>query len=128
MKGRKFLWVNDQNNAPETESKCTWFFISNTFSMSKFLSLFLFQALQQVSSILALMILTYVCAQSCPTLYDPMDCSLPGFSALGISHKNTRVGYHFLLQGIFQTQGLNRVSGVSCIAGEFCFSPNNTLS
>ena len=25
-----------------------------------------------------------VCAQSCPTLWDPMDCSLPGFSLHGI--------------------------------------------
>ena len=24
-------------------------------------------------------------AESCPTLYDPMDCSLPGVSVLGIS-------------------------------------------
>ena len=35
--------------------------------------------------------------QSCPTLWDPMDC-------LG---KNTGVGCYFLLQGIFPTQGLN---------------------
>ena len=26
----------------------------------------------------------YVCAQSCPTLYDPMSCSLPGSSIHGI--------------------------------------------
>src|SRR5574340_1213669 len=44
-------------------------------------------------------------AQSCPTLCDPMDIRLlcpwdsPG--------KNTGVGYHFLLQGIFPTQGSN---------------------
>ena len=47
-------------------------------------------------------------AQSCPTLWDPMDCSptrllrpwdFPG--------KNTGVGCHFLLQEIFLTQGLN---------------------
>ena len=24
--------------------------------------------------------------QSCPTLFDPMDCSLPGFSVHGIFH------------------------------------------
>ena len=39
-----------------------------------------------------------VCAfsvdQSCPTLWDPLDCSSP----------DTRVGCHLLLQGIFQTQ------------------------
>ena len=44
----------------------------------------------------------------CPTLCDPMDCSLPGSSIHGILQaKNTRVGSHSLLQGIFPTQGLN---------------------
>ena len=39
--------------------------------------------------------------QSCPTLCDPMDCSLPGFSVHGILQaKNTGVGCHFLLQCI----------------------------
>ena len=44
-------------------------------------------------------------AKSCPTLCDPATARLlylgdfPG--------KNTRVGFHFLLQGIFLTQGLN---------------------
>ena len=47
-------------------------------------------------------------AQSCPILCDPKDCCLPGFSVPGIfSGKNTGVGCHFLLQGIFLTQGLN---------------------
>ena len=48
-------------------------------------------------------------AQSCRTLCDPMDCSLPGFSIHGIFQegKNTGVGCHFLLQEIFPTQGLN---------------------
>ena len=42
-----------------------------------------------------------------------MDCSLPGFSVLGILHgKNAGVGCHFLLQGIFPTQGLN--PGLPC--------------
>ena len=42
-----------------------------------------------------------------------MDCSLPGSSVHGIlqarnsSGKNTGVGYHSLLQGIFPTQGSN---------------------
>ena len=47
-----------------------------------------------------------LCAQSCPTLCNPVDCktarllcpwALPG--------KNIGVGCHFLLQGIFSTQG-----------------------
>ena len=46
--------------------------------------------------------------QSCPTLCDPTDCSLPGFSIHGIFQgKNTGVGCHFLLQRIFPTQGSN---------------------
>ena len=46
--------------------------------------------------------------QSCPTLFDPMDCSPPGYSVHGDSPgKNTRVGCHVLLQGIFLTQGSN---------------------
>ena len=47
-------------------------------------------------------------AQSCPTLCDPMDCSLPRFSVHGIfPGTNTGVGCHFLLQRIFPTQRSN---------------------
>ena len=46
--------------------------------------------------------------QLCPTLCDPVDCSLPGFSVHGDSPgKNTGVAYHALFQGIFLTQGSN---------------------
>ena len=45
--------------------------------------------------------------QSCPTLCDPMDCSLPGCCPWDFPSKNTGVGCHFLLQGIFPTQGSN---------------------
>ena len=46
-------------------------------------------------------------AQLCPTLCDPMDCSPPGSFAHGESPaKNTGVGCHALLQGIFPTWGL----------------------
>ena len=38
---------------------------------------------------------------SCLTLFDPMDCSLPGSSVHGDSPGNTGVGCHFVLQGIF---------------------------
>ena len=43
--------------------------------------------------------------QSCPTLCNPMDCSPPGSSVQGVSRLDTGVGNHFLLQGIFPTQG-----------------------
>ena len=47
-------------------------------------------------------------AQLCLTLCSPMDCNLPGCSVHGDSPgKNTGVGCHALLQGIFLTQGSN---------------------
>ena len=47
-------------------------------------------------------------AQSCLTLCDAMDCSPPGSSVHGDSPgKNTGVGGHALLQGIFPDQGSN---------------------
>ena len=47
-------------------------------------------------------------AQSCLTLWDPTDCSSPGFSVHWDSPgKNTEVGCHALLQGIFPTQRSN---------------------
>ena len=46
--------------------------------------------------------------QSCPTLCDPTDYSPPGSSVHRDSPgKNTGVGCHALLQGIFPTQGSN---------------------
>ena len=56
--------------------------------------------------------LMYQCAclvaQSCPALCDPMDCNPPGSSVhVDSSEKNTGVGCHALLPGIFSTQGSN---------------------
>ena len=49
--------------------------------------------------------------QSCPTLWDHMDCSPPGSSMeenpWNSPGKNTGVSCHFLLQRIFPTQGSN---------------------
>ena len=57
-------------------------------------------------------------AQSCRTLYHPVDCSPPsGSSVHGDSlGKNTGVGRHALLQGIFPTRDQTQVS---CTAGRF---------
>ena len=45
-------------------------------------------------------------AQSCPILWNPMDCSLPGFSSIhGIFQARILVGCHFLLLGVCPTQG-----------------------
>ena len=47
-------------------------------------------------------------AQSFPTLCNPMDSSLPQASlSMGFSRQEAGVGCHFLLQGIFPTQGSN---------------------
>ena len=49
-----------------------------------------------------------VVAQSCLTLWDRTHCTLPGSSVHEDSpDKNTGVGCHVLLQGIFSTQGSN---------------------
>ena len=48
-------------------------------------------------------------AQPSPTLCNPKDCSLLGTSVPGDSPgKNTGVGYHALLQGIFPTEESNQ--------------------
>ena len=59
--------------------------------------------------------------QSCLTLYDPMDRSLPGSSVHGDSPgKNTGVGCHGLLQRIFLTKGSNlRLLRLWHLAGRF---------
>ena len=50
----------------------------------------------------------WLATQLCPTICDPMDCSLTGCSvhedSLG---KNIGMGSHALFQGIFPTQGSN---------------------
>ena len=54
-------------------------------------------------------VLCHKSLQSHLTLCDPMDCSPPGLLPMAVS-KSARilgVGCHFLLQGIFLTQGLN---------------------
>ena len=57
---------------------------------------------------------------SCIWLCDPADCSLPGSSVHSHSPgKNTGVGCHALLQGIFPTQDRTQVSR---IAGRFSTS------
>ena len=51
----------------------------------------------------------YVCvwvcvrSQSCPTLCDPMDCSLPGFSVHGVFQGRTLEGVAFPFSGNMST-------------------------
>ena len=52
----------------------------------------------------------YLVTQPCPTLCDPLDCSLPGSSEfLG---KSTRMGCHFAPQGDLPDLGIKPVSPV----------------
>ena len=56
----------------------------------------------------------YMCAESLShvQLCDPMGCGLPGSSVHGDSPgRNTGVGSHALLQGIFPTQGCRMADG-----------------
>ena len=46
-------------------------------------------------------------AKSCPTLATPWTIALQVLCPWDSPGKNTGVGCHFLLQGIFPTQGLN---------------------
>ena len=60
--------------------------------------------------------------QSCPTPCNLMDCSPPGFSVHGIPGRNTGVGCHAFLQGIFMTQRSSQTGDqtqVSHSAGRF---------
>ena len=61
-------------------------------------------------------------AQSCLTLCDPIDCSLPGSFVHGIFHgKNTGGSYHALLQKIFPTH-IKPTSLVSPVLAEGFFT------
>ena len=93
--------------------KSVWFFLIFSNSLLKFL---LSLSILLLSSVSIFMIIAFnslldklcLVAQLCPTLCDPMDCSPPGSSVHGDSSgKNTGVGFHTLLQGIFPTQALN---------------------
>ena len=73
----------------------------------------------------------YKSHQLCPTLCNPMDCSLPGSSVHGESPgENTGVGCHALLQGMFPIQGSNLC--LLCLlhwqAGSLPLAPQGSLS
>ena len=73
---------------------------------------FLFKGTKCILALLCFQYLPFfpckLVTQSCLTLCYPMDCSPPGSSVHEIfPGKDTGVGCHFLLQGIFPTQGSN---------------------
>ena len=65
----------------------------------------------------------YMCGQLGPTLCDPMDCGWPTrlLCPWCSPGRNTGVGWHALLQGIFLSQWLNQSFYVFCI-GRWIFS------
>ena len=58
---------------------------------------------------------TSVGAQSCPTLRDPMDCSMPDSSVHGIFQSRMRSGLPFPTPGDLLTQGSNLHFLQTCI-------------
>ena len=61
-----------------------------------------------IPSVVQYIVFCCLVTKSYPALCDPMDCSLTGYVCPWDSPgKNIGVGCHFLLQGIFLTQGLN---------------------
>ena len=65
-------------------------------------------------------------AQSCVTFCDSMDCSPPGSCVHGDSPgKNTGMGCHALLQGIFPIQRSNCISYISCIGRQVLYHLNH---
>ena len=61
---------------------------------------------------------THFHTQSCPTVFHPTDCSPTRLHCpWDAPGKNTGVGFHFLLQGIFATQ----VSCISCIGRQILY-------
>ena len=65
---------------------------------------------------------TYICsvAQSCPTLCEPLDCSLPGSSVHGILGEEYWSGLQFSSPGDLPKPGIKPVSLMSpALAGEF---------
>ena len=63
------------------------------------------------------LLLSYMHQQSCPTLYNPMDCSPPGSSVHGIPRQEYWSGFPFPITGE-SSQPRDRIR-VSCIAGGF---------
>ena len=49
----------------------------------------------------------YICAQTCPSLCDPLDLAHQTPCVWDFPGKNSKMGCHFLLQGIFLIQGSN---------------------
>jgi len=103
------LWCFVKHWTFESNNVATW---NQILFLRIFLLLTFFVFLTLVGCLCVKPFLRHSCvclvAQLCSTLCDPRDCSPPGSSVHGYSlGKNTGVGCHALLLGIFPTQGLN---------------------
>ena len=65
------------------------------------------KTLSEAHYIYYLMKVNVLVSPLCLTLYNPIDCACQALCSWDSPGKNTGVGSHFLLQGIFPTQGLN---------------------
>ena len=67
--------------------------------------------------------------QSCPTLSDPMDCSLPGSSVLGIFQARVlewvAIAFSTLFSYCYQFKGLKELSSSLLATLIGCFSPKH---
>ena len=100
------------------QQRQSWRLVPSLLScLFEFIPSSLYWNLKMKCILLPLLIVSKLKSTSNPTLWDPMDCSQPGSSVhRDFPGKNTGLGCHFLLQGIFPTQGLNLVS---FLAGRF---------
>ena len=60
-------------------------------------------------------------AQSCPTLCEPQGLQPARLCSGNFPGKNTGMGCHALLQGIFPTQDQIHISNVSCIGRQILY-------
>ena len=91
----KHSWLGDWT--------CASFILVGGFFMGSTLDICRYKIKVQIKCVVLFLV-----AQSCPTLCNSTDCSLPGSSVhRDSSGKDTSVGCHVLLQGIFPNKGSN---------------------
>ena len=104
----EWLWLRSISCLHQDSALFPW--SCSTESRTRGWSLGLWNVMLSQKFALASLFIAVLCleAQSCLTLWDPRDFSLPVSSVHGDSPgKNTGVGCHALLQGSFSTQGSN---------------------
>ena len=67
-------------------------------------------------------------AQSCPTLSDPMDCSLPGSSISALIQAQSKPGLVVVTENEYSKDGLNKIKDHHNSKPEFSVWKNNKSS